>query len=386
MALVGADAEHYDKRFTWLINGTGQKELLFDRCRWAEGPVWFARRQLSRLERHPQQPHAALGAGRRQVSVFRANSNYSNGNTRDREGRLVTCEHGAPAGDAHRARRHDHRHRRQLQGQAPQLAERRGGQVGRLDLVHRSELRDHERLRGPQGRDGAGRLLRLSRRSEERQDRRSSPTISTSRTASPSRPTNRSSTSPNSALQPRPGRAAPHPRLQGRQGRHAEGRQGQFCLPSTGFPDGFRVDTDGNVWTSAGAGIDCLRARRAISSAGSTSRRTSPTSSSAGRSGTGSSSPAPTRSIRCTSPRPARSGPSSSASRAVERRRGIGCMSASMPSSVSRCAGDHRRPSRAADRRRGRCRRARRTCSRRRPSQVAARRRSARQAGHALAR
>jgi gluconolactonase len=28
------------------------------------------------------------------VSVFRANSNFSNGNTRDREGRLVTCEHG----------------------------------------------------------------------------------------------------------------------------------------------------------------------------------------------------------------------------------------------------------------------------------------------------
>jgi gluconolactonase len=28
------------------------------------------------------------------VSVFRRDSNYSNGNTRDREGRLVTCEHG----------------------------------------------------------------------------------------------------------------------------------------------------------------------------------------------------------------------------------------------------------------------------------------------------
>jgi gluconolactonase len=27
------------------------------------------------------------------LSVFRANSNYSNGNTRDREGRLITCEH-----------------------------------------------------------------------------------------------------------------------------------------------------------------------------------------------------------------------------------------------------------------------------------------------------
>ena len=43
MALVGPDAEHYDKRFTWMINGTAQKELLFDDCRWAEGPVLVRR-------------------------------------------------------------------------------------------------------------------------------------------------------------------------------------------------------------------------------------------------------------------------------------------------------------------------------------------------------
>ena len=107
MALVGPDAEHYDKRFTWLINGTCQKELLFDGCRWAEGPVWFAGRQLPGLERHPQQPHAALGAGRdRQrgsVSVFRANSNYSNGNTRDREGRLDHLRARRAPRDPHRA-------------------------------------------------------------------------------------------------------------------------------------------------------------------------------------------------------------------------------------------------------------------------------------------
>jgi gluconolactonase len=29
------------------------------------------------------------------VSVFRANSNYANGNTRDREGRPIICEHDA---------------------------------------------------------------------------------------------------------------------------------------------------------------------------------------------------------------------------------------------------------------------------------------------------
>ena len=64
MALVGPDSEHYDKRFIWLINGTCEKELLFDGARWSEGPVWFQRRQLPRLERHSQQPHAALDAGR----------------------------------------------------------------------------------------------------------------------------------------------------------------------------------------------------------------------------------------------------------------------------------------------------------------------------------
>jgi gluconolactonase len=38
-----------------------------------------------------------------EVSVFRFPSNYSNGNTRDREGRLVTCEH-----DSRRVTRTEH--------------------------------------------------------------------------------------------------------------------------------------------------------------------------------------------------------------------------------------------------------------------------------------
>ena len=38
-----------------------------------------------------------------EVSVFRSPSNYSNGNTRDREGRLVTCEH-----DSRRVTRTEH--------------------------------------------------------------------------------------------------------------------------------------------------------------------------------------------------------------------------------------------------------------------------------------
>ena len=69
-------------------------ERLATGFRWAEGPVWFGdQRQLiwsdipnDRMMRWDEETGA--------VSVFRKPSNWSNGNTRDRQGRLVTCEHG----------------------------------------------------------------------------------------------------------------------------------------------------------------------------------------------------------------------------------------------------------------------------------------------------
>ena len=96
MALVGPDSESYDRRFIFLINGTAKKELLFDGCRWSEGPVWFQDGNFLVWSDIPNNrmlrwvPDAFRGS----VSVFRRDANYSNGNTRDREGRLVTCEHG----------------------------------------------------------------------------------------------------------------------------------------------------------------------------------------------------------------------------------------------------------------------------------------------------
>lgn len=93
MSLVGDDYEYYDKRFRELTVPIARIETLFDGCRWAEGPVWFADGGYlvwsdipnNRLLRWTPE----LG-----VDVFRANSNYANGNTRDRQGRLVSCEHG----------------------------------------------------------------------------------------------------------------------------------------------------------------------------------------------------------------------------------------------------------------------------------------------------
>ncbi len=61
--------------------------------RWCEGPVWFGDGRCllwsdipnNRIQRWDEETGA--------VSVFRAPSNNANGNTRDRQGRLVTCEH-----------------------------------------------------------------------------------------------------------------------------------------------------------------------------------------------------------------------------------------------------------------------------------------------------
>ena len=70
-------------------------ERLATGFRWAEGPVWFgdARSLLwsdipnNRIMRWDEETGAS--------AVFRKPSNNANGNTRDRRGRLITCEHGA---------------------------------------------------------------------------------------------------------------------------------------------------------------------------------------------------------------------------------------------------------------------------------------------------
>ena len=68
-------------------------ERLATGFRWSEGPVWFGDLRAllwsdipnNRIMRYDEETGA--------VSVFRKPASYANGNTRDRQGRLVTCEH-----------------------------------------------------------------------------------------------------------------------------------------------------------------------------------------------------------------------------------------------------------------------------------------------------
>jgi gluconolactonase len=62
--------------------------------RWAEGPVWMGDQRCLLWSDVPGDQMLRWDEETGAVSVWRRPSGYANGNTRDRQGRLVTCEHG----------------------------------------------------------------------------------------------------------------------------------------------------------------------------------------------------------------------------------------------------------------------------------------------------
>jgi gluconolactonase len=63
--------------------------------RWCEGPVWFGDGRYLLWSDIPNDRIMKWEEETGAVSVFRKPSSYANGNTRDRQGRLLTCEHDA---------------------------------------------------------------------------------------------------------------------------------------------------------------------------------------------------------------------------------------------------------------------------------------------------
>src|SRR5213082_4190197 len=64
-------------------------ERLATGMRWCEGPVWFGDRGYLVWSDIPNNRMMKWEEATGRVSVFRKPSNYSNGNCRDREGRLI---------------------------------------------------------------------------------------------------------------------------------------------------------------------------------------------------------------------------------------------------------------------------------------------------------
>ena len=70
-------------------------ERLAGGMRWSEGPVWFGGGRYLLWSDLPNNRIMKWEEETGHVIVFRKPSNYANGNTQDRQGRLVTCEHGS---------------------------------------------------------------------------------------------------------------------------------------------------------------------------------------------------------------------------------------------------------------------------------------------------
>jgi gluconolactonase len=68
-------------------------EQLGTGMRWAEGPVYFPAGRYLLVSDIPNNRIMKYDETNAAFSVFRDNANYANGNTRDRQGRLLTCEH-----------------------------------------------------------------------------------------------------------------------------------------------------------------------------------------------------------------------------------------------------------------------------------------------------
>ena len=83
-----------DERFEPLIKSAARLEKLYEGCRWAEGPAYFPAGRYLIWSDIPNDRMLRYDETSGAVSVFRNPSGYSNGNTVDRQGRLISCEHG----------------------------------------------------------------------------------------------------------------------------------------------------------------------------------------------------------------------------------------------------------------------------------------------------
>ncbi len=82
-----------DPRFQQLTLQAAAVEKIASGSRWAEGPVWFGDGRYLLWSDIPNDRIMRWDEVSGLVHTYRAGSNNANGNTRDRQGRLITCEH-----------------------------------------------------------------------------------------------------------------------------------------------------------------------------------------------------------------------------------------------------------------------------------------------------
>ena len=250
--------EVLDPRFGKLRPPVALLEKIHTGCRFTEGAVYFGDRRCLLFSDVPSSRMYRWDEETSQVTVFRANSNYSNGNTRDREGRLITCEH--------QTRRVT---RTELDGSITVLADRWQGKRFNSpnDVVVKSDgtiwFTDpsyglDQYFEGGRGKSeiGSCNVYQLD------------PVDGSIQVVADdfARP-NGLAFSPdesklyivNSGLFPDPN--GPHHIRVFEVSNKGALRKGRVLIEvSPGIPDGLRLDTEGNIWCSAADGVHCITA------------------------------------------------------------------------------------------------------------------------------
>jgi gluconolactonase len=246
--------EVIDRRFRNYLLANCEVARLFTGTLWAEGPCWFADGEFLVWSDIPNDRMLRWVEGLG-VNVFRQPANNTNGHTRDREGRLVSCEHGA--------RRVT---RTEVDGSITVLADRHQGK--RLnspnDVVVKSDGSvwftdpaygidaDYEGHKG-KSEIGACHVYRLDPAAGSLEVVADDFARPNGIAFSPDEQTLYVSDTgmTHDEEGPRHIRAFD---IEG--GRHL--RNGRvFAVCQHGLFDGFRLDTEGNLWSSAGAGVNC---------------------------------------------------------------------------------------------------------------------------------
>ena len=246
-------AEVLDDRFHRLLHGSARIDQLWTGGRWCEGPAYVPAGRYLVWSDIPNDRLLRWDETDGSVSVFEQPCRNQNGHTVDREGRLVACEHRGRCvsriePDGSRTVLADRFEGKRLNS-PNDVVVKSDGSIWFTDPTYGIDS-DYE---GDRRRVRDRRLERLPHRPRDPAPSPSSSTTSSSRTASPSPPTSRCSTSPTPAAataRTASRRSAP---IRWRSTDVHDGHD--FATCDAGLFDGFRVDTTGNVWSSAGDGV-----------------------------------------------------------------------------------------------------------------------------------
>lgn len=245
----------HDDRFLALYLPNAKLEKLCSGMLWVEGPVYFPQGDFLLFSDIPNNKMYQWvdGLGRR---IYRENSNYSNGNTRDFQGRLITCEHFSRSVT-----------RTELDGSITLIADQHQGKAlnSPNDVVVKSDgsiwftdppygiLSDYEGQKADQQQAGCF-VYRVDAVSKEIVAVAKDFDKPNGLAFSPDEKTLYISDSGLSHCSD----GAHHIRkfAVGVNGELTGG--GVFANISAGLPDGFRLDTQGNLWTSCATGVQCF--------------------------------------------------------------------------------------------------------------------------------